>query len=417
MEKKTQGAWLVHHAEKLKTVTNADNEYEQINFAGKCGILLSSLSSDSQEQLDETRVNALSRAANINVRTELPAFLDELERQRIISKGTGAIEVLGMGASSVLEHTSRIFDESEPTKKEVASLELSEDCSQQPMDEKTEKQKIGDNFSLSKSDINQLFHNAECIGFIDSEEAYGNNKLLFNGNLFRGSDTKKAYSIITAMSSQDSIKLKEVNDMLTKDGCVSASIIRKVLGDELFSKAQSIALFDVNAIGNERGQHEFVTKPSAFNKYSNSTVEDAFDLAKVFVTSLTYGMTASSSGRGRIQMITALMHKLIRGEWIGPATAIGQDYQILELKGVVKVKKVSGSMCKMKLLKKEVGQLALQVINDGDASQNSLESLPAVSVTTYAAPEQTRQLSRKNQTAPMKRNVGEILNQLRTGGI
>ncbi|MBF7101113.1 hypothetical protein [Photobacterium damselae] len=416
MEKKTQGAWLVHHAEKLKTVTNADNEYEQINFAGKCGVLLSSLSSDSQCQLKNERVRALARASNINVKIELPVFLEELERQKLISRGSDAIEILGMGSSSVLEHTSRIFDESMPTKKELASIQLSEDCSLQPMDEKTEKEKISDTYSITNTEITEIFHNAECIGFIDSEKAYGDNKLLFNGNLFRGTDAKKAFSIISSMNQHDSIKLSEVNDMLTKDGCISVSVVKAILGNELFTKAHSIALFDVNSIGNEQGKHEFVTKPSAFNKYSNSTIEDAFDLAKAFVASLTYGMTASNSGRGRIQMITALMHKLIRGEWVGPATAIGQDYQILELKGVVKVENVRGSMCRMKLLKKEVGQLALQVINEGDVSQYSLESLPSVSVTSYLTPEYTRQLSRKNQTATMKRNVGEILNQLRTGG-
>ena len=219
------------------------------------------------------------------------------------------------------------------------------------------------------------------------------------------------------MSDVDAAKIQEVNDLLTKDGCLSASFVKKVLGEELFTKAQSIALFDVNAIGNETGKHEFVTKPSAFNKYSNSTVDDAFDLAKAFVTSLTYGMTARSTNLGRIQSITVLLSKLINGRWIGPATAIGQDYQVLEFKGVVKIEKVQGNLCRMKLLKREVGELALQVINEGDTSQNSLTSLPSVSATTYQAPETTRQLIRKNQTVPMKRNVGEILNQLRTGGI
>jgi len=417
MDKKTQGAWIVHHAGKLKTVTNADNEFEQINFAGKCGVLLSSLSSDSQDKLDDIRVNALARAANINIRTELPIFLGELERQRIISKGKGAIEVLGMGAGSVLEHTSRIFDESSPENKESAAIILAENCSQLPMDESKAKEFISDSFRMNNTETNALFHNVECIGLIDSEATYSGNRLLFNGNLFRGENSKKAYSIINAMSQEESIKIKEVNDMLSKDGCLSANIVRRVLGTELFIKAHSIALFDINSIGNENGNHEFVTKPSAFNKYSNSTIEDAFDLAKAFVTSLTYGMTTSGYNRGRIQQITALLSKLNRGDWVGPATAIGQDYQILELKGVVKVEKVIGNRCRMKLLKLEVGKLALQVINEGDASQNSLESLPSVSVTSYQAPEHTRQLARKNQTAPMKRNVGEILNQLRTGGI
>jgi hypothetical protein len=417
MDKKTQGAWIVHHAEKLKAVTNADTEFVQINFAGKCGVLLSSLASDSQSQLDNQRVNALAKAANINFRTELPTFINELERQKLISKGRSGIEVLGMGAGSVLEHTSRIFNEAEPETKELAAIQLSEDCSQLPMDESVAKESISDVFRLNSQHTDDLFHNAECIGLVDSELTYANNKLLFNGNLFRGGDTGKIYSIISSMSEAESSKFNELNQALSKDGCLSSTFVKRILGEPLYIKAQSIGLFDVNAIGNESGQHEFVTKPSAFNKYSSSTVEDAFDLAKAFVTSLTYGMTSSASGRGRIQMVTALVSRLIRGEWVGPATAIGKDYQVLELKGVVKVEPVQGSMCRMKLLKAEVGRLALQVINEGDASQSSLESLPSVAVTSYQAPEFNRRLARKNQTAPMKRNVGEILNQLRTGAI
>lgn len=417
MDNKTKGAWLVHHAEKLKAVTNADNEFEQINFAGKCGVLLSSLSADSQGFLEKNRIDALARAANINIRTELPVFLQELERQRLINQGKGGIEILGMSSGSVLEHVTRIFDESKPASKEVAAVTLAENCSKAPMAEVRAKEEIGDTYNLDNTDVGNLFHNAECIGFIDSEVAYGNNKLLFNGNLFRGADAKKTYSIVNSLSQEEARKLQEVNDMLAKDGCLSATVVKNILGEKLFVKAQSVAIFDVNAVGNESGQHEFVTRPSAFNKFSNSTVEDAFDLAKAFVTSLTYGMTSSAYNRGRIQMITALLAKLIRGEWVGPATAIGQDYQVLEYKGVVKVEHVSGNRCRMKLLKREVGELALQVINDGDASQNSLESLPSVAVTAYQAPEKNRQLVRKNQTATMKQNVGEILEQLRTGGM
>ncbi len=415
MNNKTQGAWVVSHSQKLKSVQNADNEFEQINFAGKCGVLLSSISADKQDTMSLERLKALSRAANVNIRTELPSILDELERQRLISRGSDAIEVLGMGSNSVLEHTYRIFEESEPENKEKASIVLAEQCSQIPMVESSAKEFIGDTFRIANNEVNTLFHNIDCIGLVDSEETYSNEKLLFNGNLFRGKDTKKLHSLVNSMSQEESVKINEINDLLSKEGCIDATKVRKILGEPLYAKAQSIGIFDVNAIGNESGQHEYVTKPSAFNKYSNSTVEDAFDLAKAFVTSLTYGMQSSSSNRGRIQMINALLAKLIRGEWIGPATAIGQDYKILELKGVVKVRPVSGSRCEMKLLKKEVGKLAQTVINEGDASTHYLESLPSAAVTSYSSPESNRQLTRHRQDAAMKRNVGELLNQLRTG--
>lgn len=80
MNNNTKGAWLVHHAEKIKKYPEADSEFEQINFAGKCGILLSCISSNSQQILTEERISNLSKAAGINRRTELPLILEELKK-------------------------------------------------------------------------------------------------------------------------------------------------------------------------------------------------------------------------------------------------------------------------------------------------------------------------------------------------
>ena len=66
-------------------------------------------------------------------------------------------------------------------------------------------------------------------------------------------------------------------------------------------------------------------------------IDDAFDLAKALVAALTYGMTERSSGTGRIQSIDLLLGRLIAGGSVGPATAIGQDYRVLEEKRVVEI--------------------------------------------------------------------------------
>ena len=417
MDTKVEGAWLVHHAAKLKNVTYGDIEFEQISFSGKCGTLLSSLSADNQKQISHSSVQALARAANIHPKLELPSIINELEKQKLVLNGKGGVEVLGMTSTNTLDYTSRIFSESNPHPKERAAIELAEKCSDLPISEKEAKEYISDSYNLNSSETDILFKNSECIGFVDSEEAYGKNKLLFNGNLFRIEDSKKTFSVLNAMTETEASKINEVSDMLQRDGCISVVMAKRVLGDELFSKVHSIALFDVNTIGNEYGTHEFLTKPSAFNKFSTHVIDDAFDLAKAFVTSLTYGMKQSHSSRGRIQMINLLVGKLLRGDWIGPATAIGHDYQALELKGVVKVEKTSNGRFRMKLEKMEVGRLALQVINDGDASESSLNSLPAANVSIYSPPEVARELERKDQTPQLKNNISEILDQLRTGGI
>ncbi len=176
-------------------------------------------------------------------------------------------------------------------------------------------------------------------------------------------------------------------------------------------------MFDVSVVGNSSGKNYFVTRPGAFSKFTNSIADDALDLAKALVASLTYGMTVSSYYRGRIQEVSALMKKLIRGLPVGPATAIGSDYQALEFKGVVKVTRTDNGRFTMTLLKPEVGTLALSVIEDGDITAESITQLPGAQVTEYISPERTREVCRKSSTETMKMNARNLLNEIRTGGL
>jgi hypothetical protein len=148
-------------------------------------------------------------------------------------------------------------------------------------------------------------------------------------------------------------------------------------------------------------------------------VEDAFDLAKAFVSSLTYGMTRSSYPRGKIRMIEALLETLIRGEPVGPVSAIADDYKVLELKHVVKVycgEKSGRQGYLMKLLKKEVGILALEVIRKGDISEQSLKAFPSAAITRFQGPESNREEKRRKQLRENPKATNDILMVLRTGG-
>src|SRR5262249_23212051 len=126
---------------------------------------------------------------------------------------------------------------------------------------------------------------------------------------------------------------------------------------------------------------------------------------------------SSPENRGRIKMIEALMRKLIAGEWVGPATAIGQDYKVLEMKGVLEVVPERYGRFHMRLLKREVGELALVVITEGEASTGSLLELPSVSATRYQGPETNRMVVRRKQAEPLKKSVANLLRDIRTGGM
>jgi hypothetical protein len=212
---------------------------------------------------------------------------------------------------------------------------------------------------------------------------------------------------------EDRKRVAEVEELLKRAGCASLAEVTRILGVKLLEKLNAISMYDISVVNNDQENVEFVTRPAAFSKYGNPMVEDALDLAKAFVSSLTYGMTRSNHTRGRITMIEKLVRALIEGRWVGPVQAIGQDYRALELRGVVKVRPRSGGY-EMKLLKKDVGQIALEVIKAGDASEAVL-NLPGATVTGYVGPETNREGRRRKQRVTSKQATRDIVMALRTG--
>jgi len=415
MDEKTKGAWVIHHARKLQSTLSQD--FDAIGFAGKSGTLLSAISAERQLQIPQGRLDALAKANHISPKSELPAILSELARQRLILPGAGAIEVIGLTGQGVLESTARIFSESSHEKHEEVVIKVSDAASENPLTDKAAVEALSDEFKLSSKDVLDTLLLGCNIGFFDSEAISATEKLLFNGNLFRREDARKINGVLSTLSAVDAANLNELNARLQSSGCLPLEIATHMLGVDLFDRLHSIGMFDVNVVGNDQGKNYFVTRPAAFSKFSDSIADDALDLAKALVASLTYGMTISSYYRGRIQMVSALMNKLIAGGTVGPATAIGNDYQALEFKGVVEVTAAQGGMFNMRLLKPEVGRLALAVIQQGDITAESVASLPGARVTEYLGPEVTREVKRKHSTEAVKLKAKNLLQEIRTGGL
>ncbi|QDI03762.1 hypothetical protein E4A48_08655 [Xanthomonas cerealis pv. cerealis] len=418
MDKKTKGSWLIHHTNKLQGVTNQTG-YEKTFLAGKAGILLSAISSNNQVTVNNDRLTVLAKAANINTTFELPKLIEVLQQQRLIDTAGGGIAVLGVTTAKTLQHTSDIFDALSPGSTEVASIALAELASIEPVLAGHVAVELADSYKLGKAEIGQLMSDAEQVGFVDAEKLSPGETLLFNGNLFRRETTRKIKAVLDSLTSAEQIKLHELTQTLKKQACVDTDFASKLLGEPLFKKVTAIGLFDISVVSNSTEDVGFLTLPSAFSKYSNSMVDDAFDLAKAFVSSVTYGMTKSSYARGQIQMVDALLSALVRGESVGPVNAIAQDYKVLELKGVVEVKTGTkkwrtGPM--LRLLKTEVGELALQAIRQGDVSEHSLSSLPTAAVTTFTGPEHNREKIRRAQTQMSPKATNDMLSILRTGG-
>lgn len=416
MNERTEGAWIIHHTKKIQKIEES-SDFGDIEIAGKCGMFLSSLAASDQEStLNPTQVGAIAAATNIK-KIELDAVKNTLKKAKLIDVAKdGSVSVIGITASNVLLHTSSIFNSDVNDNFQKASLELSNYIADTPQNDKTTKQYISDTFKLDSKKSNRLFSEAEEIGLIDCE-ILDDKKVYFNGNLFKRNSLAKTTKVLESLNPEDVRKVTEMETHLNKEGCITFEFAKKVLGENLLSKLQSIAMYDFNEVSNNIHSRVFITKPAAFAKFGNPFEDDALDLAKSFIAALYYGMKVSTNERGKIQSINMLrntLRKLLRGEKVGPCTAIGQDYQVLELNRVIQLEHYHGGMYYMELLKYDIANLALDVLTKGDLAEYSvLDKNISSNATFYSGPEQNRMKIRRKKQTSQKIDVSELLRTMR----
>lgn len=414
-DKETKGAWIVHHARKISMDVAAPAEYSILDESGKAAELLMRLGAAEEDNLTKAEVEAIAKSANLNVRTELPHYLQLLQGRRLIDTSSDEVQVLGINTRGVLGHASDIFDDASPTSREIAAVEIGELASRSPVLLSEAQEYVSDTYKMKSADAADFLSRATEIGFVDAEGDDPSNTLLFNGNLFKRDSVTKSATVLSSLSGEEQKKLTEVTEMLNTSGCLLATTIETRLGVPLFEKLKAAGVLEVNTVSNEKGEHAFITLPGAFHKFVNPLIDDSFDMAKSLVSALAYGMNLRPSSQGRIQSVDWILGALISGRTIGPATAIGADYRVLEQNRVVKLIPARSGMFSMKLLKIEIGQLALEVLRRGDANAETIRGLPNAPMSGYLAPEKAREYLRKRQSKPSRRQTQDILSALRGG--
>jgi hypothetical protein len=406
---KVAGAWLMHHDQKLSAVKST--EFESITIAGRASRLLSYVSKEEEWTVPNDRVTILAQANGIR-KHELPGLLSALQDAGVIDQGTGGVAVLGVSQANLFQHAHSVFEDQTPTNLERAALELADRASDAPIEQKAAGVELGDIYKLSSQQRQDLVSLSKQIGFVD-HESVSDQTLLFNGSLFKRENAAKSAIILDGLKAVERKNLLEIDERLSKTGCLPEDTIVAVLGGALWSKLHQIGYFQVSTVTNERGSTRFVTKPSALVKYVPGGLADMHDDAKALASSLTYGILKSDAPRGKITMPEKLINALInRGYVEGWAAAIKQDYQTLERRGVVQVS-TSSEGNRLTLLKPEVGEMARDLILRGDASEAAARATIGATPGQFQGPEEARRTERLKDVPETKSAASRALDSLR----
>lgn len=422
MDSKTMGAWLLAQSKSLDAVNGA-GRLENIQYAGRTGRLFNLLRRTADKNggiavVPAATVQEICRLNNID-RASRETGLAVLGRQGRIEVGsTGDVAILGATSTSVLESTAEIFEETKPSNEEKAVVHLSEKVSERPDTRSAIEEFVSDTFQISKDETSSLIDVCRATAILDQEEDKGL-AILFNNNTFRsGQYAAKAFKLMQGLTTTEQQNLSELQIRIQSKGAVLDLDAQHVLGSDLYRRVVAVGLFDRLEVSNSTEAVGYLTSPDAFQKFGKPFEEDPVDDAKALLASLTYGMTRSDGKRGAIEYPDALLRNLINGMEVGGSygvMAIGEDYRELERRQVVQVIPRSRGRFAMKLLKRDVGELARSMIK-GNAVASQALLLEGAPATTFNGPADTRKQVRQRNTLQDNQFLLGALDRLRSGG-
>lgn len=422
MEKRTKGAWLLAQSKGLDAFTGAGAaRLENVSYAGQVGrlynLLRRNVADEPSPVVDKATIDRACQLNGIDKPTREAGLRVLQNAGRVdIAKG-GSISVLGVTTQAVLEATADTFDELDPSAEEQAVLGLSENVSEKPVRRREAERFISDTYRLTSNNAKSLVDLCKSTALID-QEGEEDRCILFDSHTFRdGKYAQKAHFVLDGLSASDRARLTEVQEKLRLHGALHDVDVERTLGSDLYRRLVSVGLFDRLEVSNSVEAVGYIASPNDFQKFGRPFEEDPIDDAKALIASLTYGQTRRDFKQGQIVMPDALLRKLVSGEEVGKSgvKAIGEDYKELEVRQVVKVTKRSTDRYTMKLLKKDVGELALTIVRGGAAAQEAV-LMGGLAATNFKGPHTIRTEVRDKNSVADRRFVNETLDRLRSGG-
>lgn len=422
---KRLGAWIVNTSKHLVNFAPTSiglSSFENIFFAGKCGSLLIKLSADEPEQLNHARVKAHAQVCGISG-AELPTYLQTLKAHGCLDwNSTASIyEVLPFTRERVLETASAIFEGSvDATQEERALPYLLEFCLIRPRLESEAKELLSK--LLPEKLIEQLINLVVQFELLGVNVVLDRLERLFYNEYQFGEEA--AVRIGTAIAALDRQKQEELNALLEevaqRPGVPPESI---KISPATRDFAIGLGLVEESEVTSPAGDAKFLTMPRmpipSVGKEVANIDDDIFHHTKMLLSSLRFGELRSYTTRGKIQNPYVLVKALLDRDRIGPCTAIGQDYIILEMEGVIKTERATykpGEQFYMELRRREPAEIVLNLLDSGSRSVVGAGSISKELELPmhYTGPEVARPVAARKTTKTDAESMRRFLEVLRT---
>ena len=293
--------------------------------------------------------------------TELPTVLNYLKQKEKVdfhldSQGrVTEAEVYCFSAEDALRTTCSIYEGLEKTEEEEGSIITLDATFHLPL-YKNELVEVITKAGFGEGTAThtlELQSNLELIGVAGE----GSDHVYHNEYAF-AENPEKVAKALRALNPAELTEVQEVLRVLEQNPGYPLDKLTRRFSSDMLKMMEGVGLYDTLTVHSPAGDAAFVTIPQLQGISISRPMlsADVFHKAKLLLSCLRYGENKSSPYRGQIEsfrMMMNIVRKLNRGEQVGPCTAIGEDYRLLELQGVIRTTHGTGSTRYMELRQHE----------------------------------------------------------------
>ena len=384
MDRKTNGFWSIAARKHLKEfVDYSDNGdiFDRLNVAGKTGLFLGTIRGN--KQLDN--IKKIEKMASqvgikpIELHKIILPQLEESSDKKIeihrdsLGNATG-IEEYVFDTQSTLEITGKVFEDLNPTDKEIITVNTLEETKKVPYTQ-NEITEIMVQKGFKENDINISLDIADQFKLI-RKVAKKNDPIISNEYIWGSNNQRIALAVGELGKIQkDSLGIT-IGEIQNCQGIPYENLT--IADKKLFDLAKKIGMINPIKIVTNRN----VNKEFEFTQSTNwlPASEDIFDDVRLLLASIRFGENYNQ--HSTIYSAQKFLSAWIRNGEVGPHDANSTDYIMLEKKGIAKV--VYKSKQKwgyngyynatgyyLELVKEDVAREALKFIN-GIIEENDL---------------------------------------------
>lgn len=310
----------------------------------------------------------------------------------VVTKPDGSYEVeerVGV-AAPVLEVTARVLARLGPSVVEACALASAELAGTMPLAERDHRQALID-AGHPEEVHKEAFGHLRAIGLLRQVwSSTLNQNVLFSPHVW-GAEAVDIAAFMAKLPSAEREQLAGLTDAtLMRPGL---PVDRLGVDSRLLAAARNVGLIDGARVHTSAGERVFAFPPDLDRRFGVER-SDAAHERKLFVAHILNGHFYGNAGTGRINDPLVLVNAMIQRGTVGPATAIGREYPLLESAGIVRAREAFSGRYYLDLVKRDVAEDSLELLRralEGGGGQATAGSVDALWLPgSFSGPERDR---------------------------